>query len=642
MSPSDHSRSDHPTSDPAAIVRERFARAIIAAFPDLAPPLRPADGSLPDPVVVASKNPKFGDFQCNAAMALAKALSLSPREVASRIVASVDLADIAEPLSDASIAGPGFINVTLRPSALGDMLARLDTPSLGVDAPRNPPSVVVDLCGVNLAKQMHVGHLRSTVIGDTIARILQRLGDNVIRQNHVGDWGLPIAMVAQRLIDQRDAGTLDLARLTLDDLDRAYRAAQREADADERGLDVAKRWHMGPKALAELQAQVDGARESYARAQQTLVKLQGGDAGVRAVWQRISDVTMEACLGVAARLNADVRAEHSAGESSYADELAPLVDDLQRRGLTEASDGALIIRLDDAGIREPLLVRKRDGGFLYATTDMAAIRRRVGQMGASRVVYCVDARQSLHFQQVFEGCRRAGYADLRAATEGARASLEHAAFGTILGDDGKPFKTRSGESVKLADLLDEAEARAARAVQEKNPSLSDDERRTIARAVALAAVRYADLSTERTKDYTFSFDRMLAFEGNTGPYLLYALVRVRSIARKAVERGVVDAPMPDPGASRFNVEHPAEKTLAMALLRYPQALREAGASLEPHRVCQYAYELATSFSAFFDACPVVGAAEATTRASRLALCALTERVLSDALGVLGIPTLERM
>lgn len=627
-----------PLIDPAALLRGRFTAAVAAAFPEL------ARGPI-DPGVTASRHPKFGDFQCNAAMPLAKSLGRPPREVAAEIVRHARLEDIAEPLTPASIAGPGFINITLRPEALAAMLAALDGPDLGL-----PPAgesarqtIVVDLCGVNLAKQMHVGHLRATVIGDTLARVLERLGHRVIRQNHVGDWGLPIAMVTARVARLARQGRLDLDALTLDDLDAHYKAAKRESEPDEAGLRAAERWGMGPKALAELRAQVESARQCEAEGKATLLALQRHDPATVAIWQRLSDITLRSCLEICRRLNADVRPEHSAGESAYAEELAPMVEDLVRRGVAVEDRGALVIRLEEEGIAEPCLVRKSDGGFLYATTDLAAIRHRVQRLGAERVIYCVGAPQMLHFRQVFAAARKAGYTRLPGPTPQPprQARLEHAAFGSILGEDGKMFKSRSGESVRLAETLDEAEDLALRSVTAKNPDLPAEERRRIARAVAVAAIRYADLSSERTKDYVFSFARMLAFEGDTGPYLLYALVRIRSIFRKAVERfgpGVMGAARGAP----FNPAHPAEKALALTLTRYPGVVHEVAATLEPHRLCHLLYELAGAFSAFFDACPVLAAPDPATRHSRLRLCALTERVLADALSTLGIPLVDRM
>jgi arginyl-tRNA synthetase len=613
--------------DPIALLADRLRDAITAAFPDVGEA---------DPLITPTKQAHLGDFQSNAAMPLAKRLGRPPREIAAAIVARLDIADIAEAPTEASIAGPGFINIRLRSDTLADLLSGLDSPVLGVEEAVEPLIVVVDLCGVNLAKQMHVGHLRSTIIGDALARTLARLGHHIVRQNHVGDWGLPIAMVTDKIRRLIEAGEVDLDALTLDDLDRLYKLSQREADADERGLAAVKRFGLGPKAQAELEEQVAGAREAMASAKQTLIRLQAHDEATVALWRRIADITMQACLATVARLNAFVLEEHTAGESSYAEELAGLVRDLEERAIAEESDGALVVRLEDEGIAEPCLIRKTDGGYLYATTDLAAIRRRVQKLGADRVVYAVDARQSLHFKQVFATARKAGYATKTGAA--GPSSLEHAAFGTVLGEDGRPFKTRSGENVKLSDLVDEAIARAEAVVAEKNPSLDAAERRKIAEAVGIAALRYADLSTDRVKDYIFSFDRMLAFEGNTGVYLVNALVRIRSIFRKAAERQTGDSWK----ASEYQVHEPAEKALALALLRYPGVVQSVGSTLEPHRLCQFLFELATAFSSFYDACPVLQAPDERTRDTRLHLCDLAARVLHDGLNLLGIPTLERM
>ncbi len=621
--------------DPVALLAERFTAAIAAALAD-----RPAGAPAPaldpagiDPMITPSRQAQFGDFQCNAAMSLAKQIGEKPRDLAQRIARAVQLADLAEPLDDRSIAGPGFINIRLRPDALAAMLERLDTPALGLPAPASPPTVVVDLCGVNLAKQMHVGHLRSVVVGDAVARLFERSGARVIRQNHVGDWGLPIAMVTAKLMAESAAGRLDLASIDLDTLNHLYRAAQAECSADRAGLEAARRWSMGPKALAELEAQVEEADEHLARAKATLLRLQAGHAAEAAVWQRIYDVTMAECLRTCRRLHASITDADSAGESSYRDELADLVADLERRGVAEASDGALIVRVD--GIPEPCLVRKRDGGYLYATTDLAAVRRRVQRLKGDRVVYCVDVRQSLHFKQVFGAATKAGYA----TRDGRLALLEHAAYGTILGEDNKPFKTRSGENVRLSDLLDEAHDRALRAVRERSPDLPDADAAKVADAVAIGAIKYADLSTERIKDYVFSFDRMLAFEGNTGPYLLYAAVRIASILRKAADAGLAEH---DWQRAPFPTTEPDEKALALALLRTPQAIRNAAEALEPARLCAHAYELAAAFSGFFDRCPVLRAGDEALQRSRLRLCDLTGRVLRDALHTLGLPLLDRM
>jgi arginyl-tRNA synthetase len=373
-----------------------------------------------------------------------------------------------------------------------------------------------------------------------------------------------------------------------------------------------------------------------AHAKQTLVKLQAHEPGVFAIWQRISDITMKACLDTCAALHANVKPEHSAGESSYALELGPVVEDLTSRGIAEVSEGALIVRVE--GLEEPCIIRKSDGGYLYATTDVAAIKRRVQKLGGTRVIYCVDARQSLHFKQVFGAAHRAGY-DINLATK-KPAKMDHAGFGMVLGDDGRPFKTRSGENVKLMDVITEALKRAAAVVNERSAELPDAERAKVAEAVGVAALKYADLSNDRVKDYVFSFDRMLAFEGNTGPYLLYALVRTRSILRKAAgERGLASSAWT---SAPIAINEPPEKALALTLLRYPGTLASAADALEPHRLCTYLYDLAGSFASFFDQCPVLKAPDDATMLSRLRLCSLTERVLEDGLTTLGLPTLERM
>lgn len=623
---------DQCVADPLLALRDRFSAAIAAALVDLGAP--PHEREI-DPNLVPARDTRFGDYQCNAAMALAKTLGKPPREVASAIVRRADVTGVAEPLSDASVAGPGFINIRLSADALASALDALDTAALGIAAPLQPRTIVVDLCGVNLAKQMHVGHLRSTVIGDALARAFERLGHRVIRQSHFGDWGLPIAMVTARVKRLSDAGEIDLHAITLDELDGHYKAAQRACERDGKALAACVKYGLGPKATAECEAQVAGAEEEFLRARQTLIALQRHDPEVYAVWRRIADITIGECMAICGRLGANVNASMIAGESAYAEELAPLVADLESRSVAEPSDGALVVRMEEFGVAEPMLVRKTDGGFLYATTDMAAVRRRVQRLGADRVVYAVDARQSLHFRQVFAGAKKAGYARL---PDGSDATLEHAAFGTVLGDDGRPFKTRSGENVRLSDLLDEAIARAEQAVAARDPGMDPVERRRIAQGVGVAAIKYADLSTDRVKDYVFNFDRMLAFEGDTGPYLLYALVRTRSIFRKAAERGA--------GGGSFRapllIREPTEKTLALALLRYPAAVRATADALEPHRLCGYLHDLAGAFSAFFTACPVLQAPDDETRDSRLRLCGLTARVLEDGLATLGIPTVERM
>jgi arginyl-tRNA synthetase len=617
-----------------AVLHERFMAALGEVLGDRLP----ADA---DPLLAASKNPAFGDFQANAAMGLGKRLGIKPRELAGRIVDRLDVADIAEP---PEVAGPGFINITLKPEALSRAVASMDEPGsggfLGIERPMGAvkETVVVDLCGVNLAKQMHVGHLRATVIGDCLARLYERLGHEVIRQNHFGDWGLPIAMVTDRVKRKAEAGELDLDSLTLEHLEGEYREAKRLSDLGQSEMRAIKTYGLGPKVEAEWEAAAAEGAAHRESARRTLVALQSGDAEVVKIWQRISEVTLEACFANCARLGAKVTSQATAGESTYRDELKEVVRDLEARGVAEESNGALIVRLDDFGINEPCLVRKRDGGFLYATTDIAAIRRRVQGFGADRVIYAVDARQSLHFRQVFAASIKAGYATKPEAEEPSR--LVHAAFGTVLGADGRPFATRSGENVKLTDLLDEAVSRAEAAVAEKNPDLSEAERREIARAVGIGAIKYADLSSDRVKDYVFDFDRMLAFEGNTGPYLQYAHVRTASILRKAgAAFGLEDGAV---ARAELRIAEPAEKALALMLLRFGGVVRDAAGACEPHRLCVYLFELATAFSRFFEACPVLRASDEASRLSRLRLTRATGLVLRAGLETLGLEAVERM
>ena len=626
------------SSDLLAELKQRFSAAVGRAAVELGASLTPEQI---DPAIALGKNAKLGDYQCNAALALSKVVGKPPREVAALIAKHVDLTGLALPLNETSIAGPGFINVFIDAAVLAQQLMALAPSTLGIAPPAAPATIVVDLCGVNLAKQMHVGHLRSTVIGDTIARVHERLGHKVIRQNHVGDWGLPIAMVTERVMRLAKSGQLPLESITLDDLDKAYKIAGSEAAAEQNALAICRGTRMGSKLDAEISAQVDDAKAAEARGKQVLVALQAHEPEVHRVWQIISDVTMKQCLATCAELNAIVLAEHSAGESAYATKLAPLVDDLLARGVAEIDAGAVVVRVDDSDAEmassPPVLIRKSDGGFLYATTDLAAIAHRCQRLRADRVIYVVGAPQSLHFRQVFAAAKKAGLS----VRDGKAVSLEHAAFGAILGEDNRPFKTRSGQSAKLQDLLDLAMEKARGVVDTGSPELDAAERGLIARAVATAALRYTDMSSERVRDYVFSPERMVAFTGNTGPYLLYALVRIRSIFRKLDEkfgqgeRGVV-------ARSAIILTEPSEKQLALALLRYASVVAETGRTNEPHRLCGYCYELAGAFASFFDACPVLIAPSDEMRRSRARLCELTERTLADCLTLLGIPLIDRM
>ncbi|MHC5005355.1 MAG: arginine--tRNA ligase, partial [Planctomycetota bacterium] len=520
-----------PDLQPVALLEQGLRRAIVEVLGD-----QYADA---DPMVRPSQRPEHGDFQANGAMALAKRSGTNPRELASRLVEAADLADIAESLE---VAGPGFINVRLSEPALGRMLAAMAGPGLGIEPAVEPGTIALDLCGVNVAKQMHVGHLRSTIIGDSLARVLERRGRTVHRENHLGDWGLPIAMVLHQL---RESGR-DLDALTLADLDRAYRDAQLTCKADESGLAAAERGLAGPHRLAELQEQAAGAAEALEAAKTTLVRLQQGDESIEGDWNKLIDCTLRALEDALTLLNVKLGRENHRGESFYRLRLPGIVDAMVRAGVAHEDQGALVVRFDDRP--RPMLVRKSDGGFLYATTDLAAVRYRVQELDSDRVIYVVDARQRDHFRDVFDATRLMGW-DVH--PDGRRAELVHVPFGAVLGPDKRPLKTRSGENVTLKALLEEAVergtrevARRAEAPEAPTHGLPPDELGAIGRAVGIGAVKYADLSSDLVRDYVFDFDRMLAFEGNTGPYIQYAHARICSIfARADVDpASVADAP----------------------------------------------------------------------------------------------------
>ncbi len=611
-------------SDPVVVIRAAFRAAIAQVLgPDF------ADA---DPVIRPSQNPEHGDFQVNGAMALGRRVGTDPRELADRIVAAVDLGAVAEP---PQVAGPGFINVRLRPEALSLLLEGMDDERLGIPLDTDEHAIVIDMCSVNVAKQMHVGHLRSTIIGDALARVLERQGRTVYRENHLGDWGLPIAKVLHEL---RERG-VDLESLTLDGLDRAYRDAQLAAKADPRGLEAARQWRAGPHRLAELEEQNAGADAAIEAAKTTLLRLQQGDPELDRDWHRLIDCTLGALDEALALLNVELRREHNRGESFYRDRLPGVIDAFCAAGIAEEDDGALVVRFPDR--ERPLLIRKSDGGFLYATTDLAAVRFRARELEADRVIYVVDARQRDHFRDLFDGVRLIGWHRLPHGTE---AELVHIGFGSVLGPDKRPLKTRSGENVTLRSLLDEACARGtaeveARAAVPGAPThgLSEGELAAIGRAVGIGAIKYADLSTDLVRDYVFDLDRMIAFEGHTGPYLQYAHARVCSIfARAGIEPGAAPADAP------LMLGEAAEKQLALTLLRYGGVVADVARTLEPHRLCAYLYDLAGAYSTFYQACPVLKAPEAARRRSRLRLSDLVRRVLADGLGLLGIEAPRRM
>ena len=585
-----------------------------------------------DPQIRPSGNPQFGDFQANFAMALAKKLGTNPRQLATDVVARADMAGIADKLE---VAGPGFVNVHLAESALAAALDSFDSPALGIAPSGATHAVTIDLCGVNVAKQMHVGHLRATIIGDTLARVHERLGRKVWRENHLGDWGLPIAMTLAAL----RRASADLDSITLEDLNRAYRAAQMEGRDDHAGMIAAQGTKVGPHRIAELEAQNAGAALAQEDARATLVRLQSGDAQLVAEWQKIIDCTMREVFETADTLGVHLTNEHSRGESFFREKLGPTVEAFVKAGLGTEDDGAIVVRYPDR--ERPMLIRKRDGGFLYATTDLSACRFRVQDLKSDRVIYVVDARQRDHFKDVFDAVRMIGWTKL---PDGTEAELIHVPFGSVLGADKKPLKTRSGENFTLRALLDEAIERGTREVRARSTDpnaptagMADADLAAIGRAVGIAAVKYADLGSDVTRDYVFDLDRMVSFEGDTGPYLQYAHARIAGILGKALDAAAHAPPRPT-----ITVAEPAERQLALALLRYPQVVRDVAQHLDPSRLCAYLHGLATTYNGFYQQCPVLKCEDPALRASRLRLCAISKHVMKDGLGLLGITAPERM
>ncbi|HET7489327.1 MAG TPA: arginine--tRNA ligase [Acidimicrobiales bacterium] len=584
-------------ADPVTVLAQRFSQAMAAAFgPEHA-------GT--DPVLRRSAQERFGDYQANGAMALGKALGRSPRDVAAELIGHLDLTGIAEP---PEVAGPGFVNIRLLPGYLSEAAGRLAADErLCVDAAERPETVVVDYSQPNVAKEMHVGHLRSTVIGDAIVRVLEFLGHRVIRQNHLGDWGTNFGMLIEHLVDLGEEETA--AELSLGDLEAFYQQAKAKYDSD--------------PAFAE-------------RARLRVVALQSGDPPTLKRWHLLIDQSTRYFSAVYELLNVRLTDDDVAGESFYNSMLDDVAAELEAKGLAVVDDGALCVFPPGFAGRDgkpfPLMVRKRDGGYGYDATDLAAIRYRVRELGADRIVYVVDARQSQHFALLFAAARMAGWLD-----GGRRA--EHVAFGSVLGPDGRPFKTRVGGTVKLIALLEEAVERATVIVTDKRPDLDEAERAAVARAVGVGALKYADLSNDRAKDYVFDFDRMLAMDGNTAPYLQYAHARVCSILRRAAEEG---APYDPAAGSAVVIGEPAERALVLQLLSLDVVVRQTADSLQPHRLTTYLYDLAAAFTAFFEHCPVLRAATPELRASRLVLCDLTARTLRLGLGLLGIEAPERM
>jgi len=551
-------------------------------------------------LIAPGKKVGFGDYQANCAMGAAKAMGTNPRELAAKIVAALDLEGIAEKIE---IAGPGFINIDLKPEWLGAQIAAAQTHArLNIASTSQPHTVVIDYSGPNLAKEMHVGHLRSTIIGDALARLLEFQGHNVIRQNHVGDWGTQFGMLIAELEEQLTTNK----NMALKDLEVFYQQAKKHFDDDE--------------AFAN-------------KARDYVVRLQSGDTAMLALWQQFKDISLRHSTEIYQQLNVTLNDEHVRGESFYNDDLAPLVKELQDQGLAVESDGAQVVFLqelaDKDGNPSPVIIQKQGGGFLYATTDLAALRYRVKTLHANRIMYFIDARQSLHMQQVFTLSRKAKFVS-------DDVSLEHLAFGTMMGSDGKPFKTRSGGTVKLAELLTEAVERAGTVVSEKNAELSADEIAEISRKVGIGAVKYADLCKTRTNDYVFSWESMLSFEGNTAPYLQYAYTRVQSIFRKA---GIT----PESLQNNIIIGTEQEKTLAIKLLQFSEVLDQVGREALPHLLCTYLYDIASLYMTFYEACPILkDGIEPPIRDSRLRLCHLVARTIEQGLDLLGIEVMERM
>lgn len=551
------------------------------------------------PVVLQeSGKPEFGDYQVNGAMAAAKQLKLNPRELATKIIATVDCGDIITKLE---IAGPGFINVTLANSYLSQALA---DDILNVKAVETK-TVVVDYSAPNLAKEMHVGHLRSTVIGDALVRIFEYMGDTVYRRNHVGDWGTQFGMLTAYLVEIKQANSEQAIELS--DLEDFYRKAKVRFDED---ADFA----------------------SHAR--EFVVKLQAGDTQVLTLWKQFVEVSLGHCQEIYSRLNTKLTHDDVVGESFYNDLLAPMVQLLVDKGLAVDSDGAKCVFLSEAdlGSKEetPFIVQKKDGGYLYATTDIAAVYDRVQRLNSNRLVYVIDSRQALHMKQLFVVARHAGLAH-------PDTLMEHAAFGTMMGEDGKPFKTRTGGTVKLIELIDEAVERAELMVRTRNTDWSESEIKQLAQTLAISSLKYADLSKNRLSDYVFSFDKMLSFEGNTAPYLLYAYTRILSIFRKADLNPENFAP------EMITVQEDAEHRLALQISKFPERLKQAARENYPHYLCSYIYELAGLFMKFYESCPILKSdVDSQVKASRLALAGLTANTLQTSLSLLGIPVVERM
>ena len=571
---------------------------LVSRFKEALTELNAADAPVP---VARSARPEFGEYQFNGAMALAKKLKQKPRDIADKIVELVKLNDVADKLE---VAGPGFINIHLSDRWLANQCElAIHDPRLGV-AKQPRQNVVVDYSSPNLAKEMHVGHLRTTIIGDSVVKLLEFLGHNVIRQNHMGDWGTQFGMLLAHLHDKLQNN--QMAETALSDLEDFYREAKIRFDEE------------------------DGFAD---RAREFVVKLQGGDAACLALWDKFIDVSITHSEEVYDKLNVSLTRDHIMGESAYNDDLAQVVADLKAKGIAVEDQGAQVVFIEELADKEGnpavYIVQKSGGGYLYATTDLAAMRYRSGQLNADRTLILTDARQALHFKQTEIVGRKAGFMT-------PEQSYEHCPFGMMLGSDGRPFKTRTGGTVKLVELLDEAVERARNLIGQRDNDLSEAELDEVGRKVGIGAVKYADLSKNRTTDYVFNWDTMLSFEGNTAPYLQYAFTRVKSIFRKS---GVSLADLPIDIVLNEKQEH----ALAVQLLQFEETINVVGRDATPHVMCSYLYDLASCFMSFYEACPILrDDTPIAVRQSRLALAALVSNTMALGLSLLGIETLEKM
>jgi len=577
--------------DPAAVVVERVAAVVARLYPDMT-----------DALDTAARPSEHADAQVNVAMGLAKRVGKKPRDVAEQIVAALDLRGVC---SDVTVAGPGFLNLTYENEYLGKLLqdAARD-PRLGVHRAATAETVVIDYSAPNVAKEMHVGHLRSTVIGDALVRMCEAVGHRVIRENHIGDWGTPFGMLIEHLID---LGEVDAAReLSVGDLDGFYKQAR---------------------------AKFEASPEFQERARQRVVQLQGGDADTLRLWKLLVAESAGYFATVYEKLGVKLTHADLRGESVYNDLLASVVTRLRDAKLLVTDDGAEVVfpagftNRDNAPL--PLIIRKQDGGYNYATTDLACVIDRVERLQATLMLYVVGTPQAQHLSMIETVAKDAGW--LRESTR-----MAHVAFGSVLGSDRKMLKSRTGDSVKLVELLDEAVQRAEASIAEKNPELSPAERQKVARMIGIGAVKYADLSSDRIKDYVFDWERMLSFDGNTAPYLQYAHARICSIFRRAgTSRDAARQTTPV-------LSHPSERALALWLLQYDSAVWDALERYSPHRLCTYLYELSSRYTSFYEQCSVLKAESEVMRDSRLALCDLTARILADGLQMLGIDAPEQM